>query len=63
MPLPHVCVQGNVLGKTSAYSVLCEEFMQSVLCEQDVEGSSLLNEEDMVNVSIPHIISQSRREY
>ncbi|XP_076467609.1 transient receptor potential cation channel subfamily M member-like 2 [Babylonia areolata] len=41
---------GNVYGKTSAYSVLCEEFLKGIFMKEDVEGSSKLNKDEMINV-------------
>lgn len=42
--------QGNVYGKTTAYSVMCEQFLKGVFQEEEVEGSLKLDQEDMVNV-------------
>ena len=38
-------------GKTTAYSVMCEEFLTSVFLEEEVEGSYKLDQEDMISVS------------
>ncbi|XP_076468214.1 transient receptor potential cation channel subfamily M member-like 2 [Babylonia areolata] len=40
---------GNVYGKTSAYSVLCEEFLKSIFLEEHVEGSAKLDQDDMIS--------------
>lgn len=40
---------GNVYGKTTAYSVMCEQFLKGVFQEEEVEGSLKLDQEDMVN--------------
>ncbi|KAK7467859.1 hypothetical protein BaRGS_00036896 [Batillaria attramentaria] len=40
---------GNVYGKTTTYSVMCEEFLKSVFLEAEVEGSLKLDQDDMIS--------------
>lgn len=40
---------GNVYGKTTAYSVMCEEFLKSAFLEPEVEGSLKLDQDDMIS--------------
>ncbi|KAL8598703.1 hypothetical protein ACOMHN_033267 [Nucella lapillus] len=42
-------MEGNVYGKTTAYSVLCEKFLKSIFLEEEVEGSSKLDQDDMIS--------------
>ncbi len=44
-------LQGNVYGKTTSYSVMCEEFMKGVLQEEHVEGSQHFRDDEMITVS------------
>ena len=39
-------------GKSTSYSVMCEEFLTSVFLEEEVEGSLKLDQEDMISVSV-----------